>query len=273
MRLAPVLAAALLAAGLPPALRAQGRILPDMPSFERPLADPRATAIVGRYLGVRPGESRFGPGTEGEVIMGEDVPLVALRRGAVPVSLGFGTQVVGRFSLTDPKSALISSDWLVGINVNATFGRWNPVLHLYHESSHLGDEYANDFNAPRLDWTREVASAWLFRQAGAFRLAVNGGYVLHDELALGRYLAAAGVDWRGAPILGGAMRPFAGVFVSGESADDWKPTGSARLGVTFRSGTRRALSLALAALDGRSTQRQFFGRRSRYLGAEIRLDL
>ena len=72
------------------------------------------------------------------------------------MTLGFGTQVYGRFSLGDRKSALISNDWVVGINTTAVLGAWRLTGEVYHESSHLGDEYGDRFGASRLDWTREV---------------------------------------------------------------------------------------------------------------------
>ena len=67
------------------------------------------------------------------------------------------TQVYGRFSLGDRKSALISNDWVVGLNTTAALGAWTLTGEIYHESSHLGDEYGDRFGASRLDWTREVA--------------------------------------------------------------------------------------------------------------------
>ena len=91
-------------------------------------------------------------------MLGENFPLVALKRGPRPIVLGIGSQVYGRFSLDDSKSALISNDWVAGLNTTAGLGPWALTLQLYHESSHLGDEYADHFGAGRLDWTREVVA-------------------------------------------------------------------------------------------------------------------
>ncbi len=140
---------------------AQARIFPHVASFELPQASPRVHGIVGRLISARRGESDFGREAEAEVGIGENFPVVALRRGPRPVTLGFGTQVYGRFSLGDRKSALISNDWVVGINTTAVLGAWRLTGEVYHESSHLGDEYGDRFGASRLDWTREVAGAWL----------------------------------------------------------------------------------------------------------------
>ena len=88
---------------------AQERIFPHVASFELPQASPRVHGIVGRLISARRGESEFGREPEAEVGIGENFPVVALRRGPRPVTLGFGTQVYGRFSLGDRKSALISN--------------------------------------------------------------------------------------------------------------------------------------------------------------------
>ena len=261
----------------PSAGMAQGRLFPQVPSFELPQASPRVHGIVGRLLSARRGDSRFGPESEAEVALGENFPVLALREGPRPISLGFGTQVYGRFSLGDRKSALISNDWVVGLNTTAALGAWTLTGEIYHESSHLGDEYGDRFDASRLDWTREVAAAWVSYGPGVVRLTGNLSYVLIDELDLERPGAALGVDYVGRPVgrfFGGRVRPAAGVFFEGAAATSWRISGSARLGITIAPELGgRELGVGLIAHDGLSTQRQFFRHESRYIGAELRFDL
>ena len=95
--------------------------------------------LAGRLLSARHGDSRFGNEGEAEVALGENVPVLALQQGRRPITLGFGSQVYARFSLSDSKSALISNDWVVGFNGTATVETWAFTLELYHESSHLGE--------------------------------------------------------------------------------------------------------------------------------------
>ena len=269
------IAAAWLAHAAPAA--AQSRIFPRVASFELPQASPRVHGLVGRLLSARRGDSDFGREPEAEVALGENFPVLALRRGPRPVSLGFGTQVYGRFSLGDRKSALISNDWVVGVNTTASLGAWTLTGELYHESSHLGDEYGDRFGADRLDWTREVVSAWVSYGPGSVRVSGNLSYVLIDELDLDRPGAALAFDYRGRPIgtvLGGSVRAVGGVFFDGAAATSWRISSSAKLGVALASPTSgREIGVSLIAHDGLSTQRQFFRRESRYLGAELRFDL
>jgi hypothetical protein len=256
---------------------AQERLFPSVAGFELPQASPRVHGLVARFLSARRGDSEFGREPEGEVALGENFPLVALRRGVRPITLGFGSQVYGRFSLGDRKSALISNDWVVELNTTAVLGAWTLTGELYHESSHLGDEYGDRFGASRIDWTREVASAWISYGPGPVRISGNLSWVLIDELGLARPGGAVAADFEGRAVgrvLGAAVRPVAGVYFEGAAATSWRVSSSAKLGLSVAAASGgRALGIALIAHDGLSTQRQFFRRESRYVGAELRFDL
>jgi hypothetical protein len=256
---------------------AQARIFPRVPSFELPEASPRVYGLVGRLISVRRGESDFGREPEAEVAVGENFPVLALRRGSRPITLGFGSQVYGRFSLGDSKSALISNDWVVGINTTALLNRWALTFEIVHESSHLGDEYSDRFNAERLDWTREVANGWASYTAGTWRITGGLSYVLIDQLDLERPGGAFAIDYHGRQavrVLGGRLRAVGGLFFDANAATSWRVSSSAKIGVALWSpDTGRELAISLIAHDGLSTQRQFFRRESRYVGAELRFDL
>jgi Protein of unknown function (DUF1207) len=254
---------------------AQQRIFPDVPSFERPEASPRVHGLAARLLSVRRGDSRFGREPEAEVALGENFPVVALRQGASPITLGIGSQVYARFSLHDKKSALISNDWVVGLNSTAMVGAWAFTLEAYHESSHLGDEYEDRFGAKRVDWTREVAAAWASYSLGPWRFMGSGNYAIQDALELGRAGAAFGVDFRPPRRQGqGNIRPVGGVYFDANAATRWRVSSSLKLGVGLQAGPgSREIGLAIIAHDGLSTQRQFFRQESRYVGVEVRFDL
>ncbi len=254
---------------------AQDRLFPAVNSFELPEASPRAYGMVARVLSVRKGESRFGVEQEGEVILGENFPVLALKRGPRPIVLGLGAQAYGRFSLDDSKSALISLDWVAALNTTALLGPWALTLQLYHESSHLGDEYADHFGVGRLDWTREVIAGWATYGFGALRLTGGASYVLADELSLPRPAAALGIDFggHGRRAVARGVEPVIGLYTEANSATRWRLNTSAKFGVEFVGQGRPQLGLALIAHDGLSTQRQFFREESRYFGLEVRIDL
>jgi uncharacterized protein DUF1207 len=254
---------------------AQQRLFPSVRSFELPEASPRVHGLVGRVLTASRGDSHFGQEHEGEVVLGENFPLVTLKGGSKPIVLGFGSQVYGRFSLTDSKSAMISTDWVVGVNSTAAFNRWAVTLELYHESSHLGDEYGARFPADRVDWTREVVAAWANYTIGVWRLSVGTSYVLRDGLSLPAPGGALGLDYLGRPrrFLAGQVRPVAGLFLETEAATSWRVSSSAKLGIAFATAGTHDIGLALIGHTGLSTQRQFYRQESQYIGMELRFDL
>jgi hypothetical protein len=257
-------------------LPAQQRLFPPVRSFELPEASPRVHGLVGRLLSARRGDSRFGQEHEGEVVLGENFPLITLKGGGKPIILGFGSQVYGRFSLTDPKSALISTDWVVSVNTTAGFRSWLVTLEVYHESSHLGDEYGARFPDDRVDWTREVLAAWTSYTAGVWRFTGGASYVLMDELRLPAPAGAFGIDYHGKSrrFMGGQVRPIAGLFAEAEAATEWRVSTSAKLGLAFATGPENHdISLGLIGHNGLSTQRQFFRQESQYIGLEVRFDL
>lgn len=260
---------------LPGALAAQNRVFPSVPSFERPEASPRVHGLAGRVISVQRGDSRFGEEAEAEVALGENFPVLALRRGNRPIILGLGSQVYARFSLTDAKSALISNDWVVGLNGTAIFGAWAFTVEAYHESSHLGDEYEDRFGAKRLDWTREVLAGWASYSSGPWRFTGNASYALRDELRLERSGGSFGLDFR-PPLRNGRapLRPVGGIYLDANAATSWRVSGSFKAGVVLQATSGgREIGFAVIAHDGLSTQRQFFREESRYLGLEVRFDL
>jgi hypothetical protein len=254
---------------------AQQRLFPPVRSFELPEASPRVHGIVGRLISASRGDSRFGQEHEGEAVLGENFPLVTLKGGRRPIVFGIGSQVYGRFSLTDPKSALISTDWVVGVNTTAAIDAWALTLEVYHESSHLGDEYGAHFPADRLDWTREVLAGWASYITGVWRFTAGASYVLDDELHLPAPAGAFGIDFHGRSrsFLSGQVRPVAGLFSEANAATRWRVSTSAKLGLAFGTSENHDFGLALIAHDGLSTQRQFFRQESQYIGVELRFDL
>jgi hypothetical protein len=255
---------------------AQDRFFPDVRSFELPLASPRIAGFAGRLIDESVGDDQFGDEREADVTIGEDFPVVALRRGTRPITLGFGVQVTGRFSLDDSRSALISNDWQVGFNTHADLAPWEVDLQFYHESSHLGDEYIRRFDARRLDWTREVLALWLGYHTGGFRVMGSVGNAVVDELDLSPWLGSLGVDFRAGSFsfMGLRAHPIAGLFAEGASATDWRVSSSAKLGLAFPGArTGKEFRLSLIGHDGLSTQRQFYRSSSRFVGMEIEFQL
>ncbi len=259
---------------VPTVLAAQVTLFPKVPSFEYPIGSPYASGVVGRLLSVKQGETRYGAEREAEAAIGESVPVLGLAGGSVPIHLDLGVRVTGRFSLDDPRSALISNDWFVGVQSVVDWPGTRLVLELYHESSHLGDEYFEHFDVPRVDWTREVGALWVQVGRGPFRAHAGGSYALVERPTVARGAVSVGFDYRGRAgrLIGATVMPVVGVFAESVEYANWKVTTSARTGLELGNGNQR-VGLSFVFLNGLSTQRQFYAERSRYLGVELRFEL
>lgn len=202
--------------------------------------------------------------------IGENIPVLRLGGGEAPSFLGLTIRVTGRFSLDDPKSALISNDWVVGAHAVADRGRTRLVAELFHESSHLGDEYLERFAATRSDWSREALAGWIRHQMGRFSVTGLATYTILGARGVAPGSAGFGLTYRGPP--GPTLVPEIGVFTEAQQEAGWKFTTSARAGIDVVGASGR-LGVGLIYLNGLSSQRQFFGVKSRHVGLELRFDL
>ncbi len=252
---------------------AQARLFPKVAPFRYPDAAPRAGGVIGRVIGERLGDSEFGAEREADVSVGQNIPVLGFSQSEAPAFVGLTIRVGGRFSLDDPRSSLISNDWVVGLHGVVDRGPWRVAAEVYHESSHLGDEYAERFGARRIDWTREVAALWIRRTAGPLDMHGTLGYTLIDALPLRRASAGLGTDYRGhlGSLVGASVRSVVGIFAEAQAYADWRVTVSGRAGIELARDGRR-LAIGLVFLDGTSTQRQFYDKLSRYWGVELRFE-
>lgn len=257
------------AAGAVAPVAAQGRWFPTVVPFEYPSAAPGPSGIVGRVIWVRRPETQFGPEQEGDVAIGENVPVLRLGRGETPSFLGLTIRVTGRFSLDDPKSSLISNDWVVGAHAVTDRGPTRWALELFHESSHLGDEYAERFGARRSDWSREALAGWVRHRVGSFNVTGHGSYTVLGGRGVAPAAAGLGLGYRSPRR--GTIVPEVAIFSEALQEAGWKFTTSARAGIDI-VGTTGRLGVGVVYLNGLSSQRQFFGVKSRYYGVELRFD-
>lgn len=263
----------------PPAAAAQGSsvFLPNnIRQFEFPFASPRASAMVGRVMYVSTNESEFGAEWEAEAGLGEIWPLLAVSRGGTPVTLHFGAEAYGRFSLGDAASALISNDWNVNLILTADFRRLRLGLEAYHESSHLGDEYRDRFPGPRVNWSREIVGLWSSYRAGLVTLHANASYAPISTVDLPGGAVAVAVDHLGkrGGVLGGSAQSVLALHADAQQYTDWRVSWSGRAGVRLADPVgRRGFALLLSFYDGYSNQKQFFNRVTRHWGVEVRFDL
>ncbi len=253
-----------------PADQALGFVaFPEGDVFAELIADPKA---VHSYTSYVRGTSTSALGTDlASVGIGDRFPL--MRWGGPArgdgLQLGLEAGAFAQFDFRRPSFDLVNTDYVVGLPITWRLGPFSDRVRIYHQSSHLGDEYLLRARIQRENFAFEALEelvSWDFR----FLRAYGGGELVFDEEPEGivTHLVHVGAEIRPlAPLLRlgreAALKLLAGVDAKATESLDWRPGISARAGFeianTPESGhiTRRWGVLA-EAYHGPSPYGQFF---------------
>src|SRR5438045_7363456 len=159
---------AVVLAAAPAAAHAPGP--PPAPSavFQPLLADPKEPQFFAAFLWER--SPRLAPRL-GSVGFGQTIRVMNGRTWQVAIAAA----VFSQFNLARPTADLMNTDYRVGLPVTYRRAGLTTRMQLYHQSSHLGDEYMVHANAQRVDLTFEAAELLLSEQLAAWRVYGGGG--------------------------------------------------------------------------------------------------
>jgi hypothetical protein len=256
---------------------ASGAVLfPQDALFCALLGDPKeARSFVSYLRGEFPtiGDPADADTDIGAVGLGDSFGLVRWN-GAVAgdgVQLDLVGSIFAQFDLGTASLDLINADYLIGVPLSVRRRGFTARLRLYHQSSHLGDEYLlRDDVLERENLSFESLELILSQELGALRLYAGGETLFRREPdTLGEQLAHAGIELRSGRA--GVARLAAGADLKAARQHDWSPALSARLGIELARGSAaghpaRLIMLLLELYDGPSPYGQFFRDDIRYLG-------
>jgi hypothetical protein len=190
--------------------------------------------------------------------------------------------VFAQFDLGTPSYDMLNADYVVGLPLTMRRGWFSTRLRLYHQSSHLGDEYLLREPPDRQDHENLSFEAleWILSADGGPLRLYGGGEMLfrREPEDLGRYVAHGGVEFRPLPRiipLGslGGFRFVAAADVKSSEEQDWEPAISARAGLEYdRAGgdaTARRWGIFAEFYTGPSPYGQFFREKVRLMGLEL----
>jgi hypothetical protein len=250
--------------------------LPGGYLFQPLLADPRWPHFSAAY--------RYSIRTEGSrntfaASFGETIPLYrdALgehgRWGRWEVGVQAG--VFSIFDLDAPSFDLVNTDFLVGTFLAYRYADFSALGRLFHQSSHLGDEFLLRATRPdRVNVSFEGVDAKLsYDLPLGLRAYGGGGYLVHvDPTSLDRGFLQAGGEWRTRRTFWPAgVRPVAGVDLQFREENDWRTDLSVRAGVQLDSVSvlDRSLQLLVEYFNGRSFDGQFYRDPVEYIGLGV----
>ena len=176
------------------AAAAQAPVATDEPArgaiFPAVFADPKDPQFFAAYLLAR--SSRLAPRL-GSVGFGQTIGLVGSRDWQLAIAAG----VFSQFNMQSATTDLMNTDYLVGLPLTYRTGALATRFQLYHQSSHLGDEYIVHAHAERVTFSFEAAELLVSDVVGNWRVYGGGEYLFThapDDLKPG--IVHGGVDYR-----------------------------------------------------------------------------
>jgi len=263
----------------------QGEELTPLPAtqlFEPLRADPKEPRFFVSTLKVN---STIQNTTIAAVGFGENFGIV--RHGSNPQQgwqLGISAAVFAQFDLESESSDLMNADYVIGVPVTWRHNDWSGRVRVYHQSSHLGDEFLLRVQPERVNLSFESLEVLVAHDFAGIRAYGGAEYLFHREPSdLAEALIHIGLDWRNSETAFsfshlGAARWVAGLDVKHWQQSDGAIQVSAKAGLEFSpisntSNSRRRWSVLLELYDGPSPYGQFYQDDLRYWGIAIQLGL
>src|SRR5256885_752640 len=177
--------------------------------FQPLLADPQEPRFFAGYLWARSPRLASRLGTVG---FGQTIGLLRGRDW----QLGIAAGVFSEFNMQSSTTDLLNTDYLVGLPLTYRHGSLATRLRLYHQSSHLGDEYMVHTNARRVDLTFQAVELLVASETSRWRVYGGGDYVFaHSPADLKPGVLHGGFEFRQPSSVLRLGRTTAGRLVAG----------------------------------------------------------
>ena len=173
------------------------------------------------------------------------------------------------------KNDNVGWDGNYGLSLTTASGPLSFRLAIFHNSAHIGDEYARRTGRTRLDYTREELAFGVARR-------LRGGWRVYSEAAYGYFRlteeqrpwrAQGGLEYTTRPtLLGGRFSWYSAVDVSATEERDWRPDTAVQTGLTATSNGRR-WRVGVQYIDGRPPLGEFFQDTEAWFALGVWMDL
>lgn len=259
-------------------------LLPEGDLFCPLLADPKAErSFLSLLRGDFPSLAEGVPAGEqldiGSVGIGDAFPLIRFAAGGPGngVQIGLVGSIFAQFNLDAPSFDLINADYLVGLPLTVRWGGFSSRLRVYHQSSHLGDEFLLRTELERENLSFEAFELLLSQEIGPIR-AYAGGETLfrRQPETLESNVVHGGLELRIGGLRG--ARLLGAIDIKTSEEQEWEPGASFRAGVEVAhwrdpQHPPRLWAVLLELYDGPSPYGQFFQEQVQYVGIGLHLSL
>lgn len=187
--------------------------------------------------------------------------------------LNFTGGLFAQFNLDAPSSDLVNADYTVGFGLTHRRGPFSARFRLFHQSSHLGDEFLlSQPDVERVNLSVEAVDVTASYEWARWRVYGGVGYLIgRDPADLEPGFAQAGVEYRGRRFRWDLGRLIAGLDLRSIEEQNWSTALSAKLGLELGQADpgRRRVRVLAEYYDGFSPFGQFFRTDIRYAGVGV----
>lgn len=178
-----------------------------------------------------------------------------------------------QFDLDAASFDLVNADYTLGIPITYRSGGNAYRLRLYHQSSHLGDEYLLRVHPQRINLSFESVEMIYSRDIGPVRLYGGGEFLIHHEPAeLDPWIIHGGIEYMGPDISGGHnVIPVAGVDIKSFEEHDWSVDACVKAGIQLGDSKpdKRRVRIMAEWFKGYDPNGQFYPNKIDFYGAEV----
>jgi len=188
--------------------------------------------------------------------------------------VNFGGGAHAQFNLDMPSRALINTDYTIGFPVSYRKGPDSVRIALYHQSSHLGDEYLLQTKTNRIEFSYEALNVIGSHEWQEWRVYGGGEFLIHKvPNELRPWGAQGGIEYHGTDPVLGSGRLVGGLDLKIDQEHDWAVNGSLKAGFQFDSTepNGRYVRVLAEGYQGYSPHGQFYVNRISYGGLGIAL--
>ncbi|MFB9864533.1 DUF1207 domain-containing protein [Rufibacter immobilis] len=196
------------------------------------------------------------------------------------IQIGIAAGVFSQFNLESDSWDLLNADYIVGIPVTFRHDGWSGRFRIFHQSSHLGDEFLlNGDISPeqRKNLSFEMVEFLGSRDIGPTRLYAGVAAALHQDKEDNRerFQYHAGIENKFFLKSTKRLLFVVGADVKGEKEYDYFPSTKAGLGIEFRNPEQNTHRLRIAGeyYYGYQPYSQFEDLKVQWYGATLYFDL
>ena len=188
------------------------------------------------------------------------------------LNIGIQGAVFAFFNLDAESMDLINADYWIGFPLQYKQDKFSAIFRLFHQSSHLGDEYLlnNDIDRVNLSYESVDLKISYDNIYNVLRFYTGAGYIFHKEPEDIKPVSAQfGAEYKcNKTFLNGHIRPIAGIDTKTWEENDWGLDMSIRFGAQLENfeSTGRKLQLMFEYFHGNSPHGQFYNRKIKYTG-------